>query len=136
MHTDASRAEPETFHAFTIGSDAFIATNGFAEVLWILARKVLPFRSVPTCRIHRGRFDTTNRSDSLNTPPRPLPIASSIDNKREVHQFFCQQSSELQLAESIRLREILIGQSCIDLDDGQNECENPDFPILCVNALL
>jgi hypothetical protein len=50
MHTDASGAEPETFHAFTIGSDAFIATNGFAEVLWILARKVLPFRSVPTCR--------------------------------------------------------------------------------------
>ena len=37
MHTDASTAEPETYCAFTIGSDSLIASNGFAEVLWILA---------------------------------------------------------------------------------------------------
>ena len=37
MHTDASRAEPEAYCAFTIGSDSFIAANAFAEVLWILA---------------------------------------------------------------------------------------------------
>ena len=54
MHTEASGAEPVTIHATTIGSDAFIAANGFAEVLWILACKVPPFRSVPSCRIHRS----------------------------------------------------------------------------------
>jgi hypothetical protein len=37
MHTDAIGAEPETYHALTIGSDAFVAANGFAEVLWVLA---------------------------------------------------------------------------------------------------
>jgi hypothetical protein len=37
MHTHAGGAEPESFHTFAIGSDAFFATNGFAEVLWILA---------------------------------------------------------------------------------------------------
>jgi hypothetical protein len=95
----------------------------------------LPFRSVPSCRINRGRFHTTNRSHSLQTPPQPLPVIS-FDNKQEIHQLFCQQSSEeLQLAERVRLRK-KVGQSCIDLDDSQNECEHPDFPILGVDALL
>jgi hypothetical protein len=33
MHTDASGAEPEYFNAFAIGSDVFVTTNSFAEVL-------------------------------------------------------------------------------------------------------
>ena len=37
MHTNASRAESETFCAFTVGSDTFHAPNSFSEVLWILA---------------------------------------------------------------------------------------------------
>ena len=36
VHTDTSGAEPETFHTFTVGSDAFIAPNSFADVLWVL----------------------------------------------------------------------------------------------------
>jgi hypothetical protein len=49
MHTDASGAEPESCHAFAIGSDAFVTTNGFVEVLWILDTCLkgiaIPFRS-------------------------------------------------------------------------------------------
>jgi hypothetical protein len=50
MHTDASGAEPESIHACAVGSDAFVTTNGFAEVLCILDTCVkgiiaIPFRS-------------------------------------------------------------------------------------------
>ena len=76
--------------------------------------EVLPFLSVPTCCIHRCCFHSTNWSHSVDTPTWPLPVAS-IDNKQEVHQLLCQHSSELQLAEQIRLRKILVGQSWIDL---------------------
>ena len=49
MHTDASRAEQEAFYAFTLGSDASIADNRFAEVLWILVDRYchsVPFHDV------------------------------------------------------------------------------------------
>ena len=36
VHTDTSGAETETSHTFTVGSDAFIAPNSFADVLWVL----------------------------------------------------------------------------------------------------
>ena len=36
VHTDTSGAEPETSHTFAVDSDAFIAPNSFADVLWVL----------------------------------------------------------------------------------------------------
>ena len=81
------RGRTKSFQACTIGFVAFIAEKSFVQVLWIFACKVLPFRSVPISRKHRGRFCTINGSHSLYTPPWPLSLVTMTTNEKSTSSF-------------------------------------------------